>query len=101
MDFNLALRVLSRHCNGKDPAQLFMIAEDDFEWCNEPARWDTVLGLAHHLMGRFSGIKVSYGNNGLVMQCRDLLAVRVFMEAHTCAIRPCTSSLHRLRPQNF
>ena len=89
MDFNLALRLLSssKHCSGAAAGtrelDLFMIAEDDFEWCDEPDRWKAVLGLARRLQGNFSAVKLSYGNNGMLMQCRDLIAVRVFMEAHT------------------
>lgn len=86
MDFNLALKLLSHyacHGSGGGKGGLFMVAEDDFHWCREPARWDAILGLARGLEGNFSAIKLSYGNNGLVMQCRDLLATRVFMEAHT------------------
>ena len=86
MDFNLALKLLSHyacHGSGGGKGGLFMVAEDDFHWCREPARWDAILGLARGLEGNFSAIKLSYGNNGLVMQCRDLLATRIFMEAHT------------------
>ena len=81
MDLNKALTVADRVCGKTN--ELMMVAEDDFEWCADIAKWSELLNRVRSLNSKFSAIKLSYGLGGIIMQCRDLFAVRVFMEAHT------------------
>lgn len=73
-DFSKALEIFAPSCENNG---LYMVAEDDFEWCDHTEKWVNVLKMARS--GNFTAIKLSYGLGGVIAKCSDLPALQEYM----------------------
>ena len=60
-----------------------LLAEDDFVWCPlGVAALRRVVQDAMQTESKFAGVRVSYGNNGLLLWCADLPVITAYAERH-------------------
>lgn len=71
-----------------------MIAEDDFTWCLSSLAL-LFRALSAAIPRHFAALRVSYGNNGLVLHCADLPSLVAYSEGHK-ALGPLDSLLGNL-----